>query len=244
MWGEGFLSPGGPDEVAQILSGVDLRGRRVLDIGCGIGGVDIVLVREHGAREVVGIDVEPALVAQARDNARQAGCAASIDFRVVEPGSLGFAANTFDVVFSKDSMVHIPDKTAIYTDIRRVLKPQGALAVSDWFGSEQPATPEMNEWLELVNLTFSLGTLRDAADILRGIGFDNIEADDRNTWYSAYMNTELASITGDKFADLVARVGQPFAEHRVASSTLKKTVVEQGQLRPGHLRAINQKQDQ
>jgi hypothetical protein len=32
VWGEGFLSPGGPEEVRQIVSGIDLSGKIVLDI--------------------------------------------------------------------------------------------------------------------------------------------------------------------------------------------------------------------
>ena len=36
IWGEGFMSPGGADEVLEILQGVDLTGKRVLDIGCGL----------------------------------------------------------------------------------------------------------------------------------------------------------------------------------------------------------------
>lgn len=35
IWGEGFLSPGGPEEVAATLAGRDIRGAEVLDIGCG-----------------------------------------------------------------------------------------------------------------------------------------------------------------------------------------------------------------
>jgi hypothetical protein len=54
MWGEGFLSPGGPEEVAEMVAGIDLGGRRILDIGSGLGGVDILLAHAHGAREVVG----------------------------------------------------------------------------------------------------------------------------------------------------------------------------------------------
>ena len=41
LWGEGYLSPGGPEEVARILAGLDLAGRIVLDIGCGSGGITV-----------------------------------------------------------------------------------------------------------------------------------------------------------------------------------------------------------
>src|SRR5687767_4117812 len=61
MWGKGFLSPGGAEEVEEMLSGCQLSGLRVLDIGSGLGGIDILLATKHGAAEVIGIDVEPQL---------------------------------------------------------------------------------------------------------------------------------------------------------------------------------------
>ncbi|MGO4841157.1 hypothetical protein AB4144_53775, partial [Rhizobiaceae sp. 2RAB30] len=37
LWGQGYLSPGGPEEVDRVLDGLVLRGKSVLDIGCGAG---------------------------------------------------------------------------------------------------------------------------------------------------------------------------------------------------------------
>jgi ubiquinone/menaquinone biosynthesis C-methylase UbiE len=62
LWGKGFMSVGGPEEVSAILDGVNLKNLNVLDIGCGIGGVDFLLVSEHGAASVLGLDVEPHLL--------------------------------------------------------------------------------------------------------------------------------------------------------------------------------------
>lgn len=39
LWGEGYLSPGGPEEVRAVLDGIELTGKSVLDIGCGSGGI-------------------------------------------------------------------------------------------------------------------------------------------------------------------------------------------------------------
>ena len=47
IWGEGYMSPGGPQSVRDIVAGVDLADKLVLDIGCGLGGVDIMLARDH-----------------------------------------------------------------------------------------------------------------------------------------------------------------------------------------------------
>ena len=62
LWGEGFLSPGGIDEVNRYLTGITLEGLTVLDIGCGLGGVDIHLIKQHRAAMVTGIDVDQALI--------------------------------------------------------------------------------------------------------------------------------------------------------------------------------------
>ncbi len=51
LWGDGYLSPGGPEEVARILAGLDLAGRTVLDIGCGSGGITVSLARDYGAAQ-------------------------------------------------------------------------------------------------------------------------------------------------------------------------------------------------
>lgn len=39
IWGQGFLSPGGPEEVARVVGVHDFKGKSVLDIGCGAGGI-------------------------------------------------------------------------------------------------------------------------------------------------------------------------------------------------------------
>ncbi len=88
--GEGFLSPGGPDEVARIIDGLNLRGRGVLDIGCGAGGVDLSLVRTHGAGCVTGIDLEDGGLERARELVSKAGLSDRIGLAGAWPGPLPF----------------------------------------------------------------------------------------------------------------------------------------------------------
>ena len=130
IWGRGWLSPGGPEEVKLILDGVDLADKAVLDIGCGAGGIEAELVSAHGAGFVTGLDVEDTVLGLARQTARDAGIACRCGFIKAAPGPLPFPPSTFDVIFSKDSIVHIPDKESLMRDVFRVLKPGGWFAAS------------------------------------------------------------------------------------------------------------------
>jgi len=235
MWGEGFLSPGGPEEVGKILKGVEVSDKDVLDIGCGIGGIELLLVSEFGAAHVVGIDIESDLVAKAQRRVDDAGLSNQIELRCVTPGALEFPSDTFDIVFTKDSLIHIEDKQGIFSEIYRVLKPGGTFAASDWLGSDAPHTPEMVRWLELVSLEFNLCTASDMEHFLGNAGFENINLRDRNEWYAGIVRDEIASVSGTKQAELTKRLGEESARHRLESSTAKLKVVEQGELRPTHL---------
>lgn len=82
LWGEGFLSVGGPAEVSAICRGVDLHGLDILDIGCGIGGVDILLVKDYGAASVLGLDVSEHLLDLGRARADRAGLSGRVTFRL------------------------------------------------------------------------------------------------------------------------------------------------------------------
>src|SRR5690554_4435014 len=80
LWGEGYLSPGGPEEVDRVLDGLSLAGSRVLDIGCGTGGATLRLVRHHHAGSAVGYDVEAPVVDAARLRAGREGLSDRLDF--------------------------------------------------------------------------------------------------------------------------------------------------------------------
>lgn len=235
LWGEGFLSPGGAAEVARLLEGLDIAGREVLDIGCGLGGVDLVLVRAHGARRVIGIDVEAPLIARARARAEAAGLAERLDYRLVTPGPLPFAEGAFDVVFSKDAMVHIADKPALFAEAIRVLRPGGLFVASDWLRADKPFSPAFEEWLRVTELKFSMATLAETGRALADAGFEVVALSDRHDWYRAEAQEEAERIAGPLRPRLVALVGEAGADHWVARSRLKVAAMAEGDLRPAHL---------
>ncbi len=131
IWGKGFMAPGGAGNVAKQVNGLDLAGKRVLDIGCGLGGPDHILAGEYGAT-VVGIDLEENLIERAKAGAVELGVDRQTEFMVVEAGPLAFPKATFDVILSSGAFTQIVDKQKMFEECRRVLKPGGVLTSYDW----------------------------------------------------------------------------------------------------------------
>ena len=237
MWGEGFLSPGGPEEVAEMVADIDLSGRRILDIGSGLGGVDILLVNAHGVREVVGIDVEPQLVEAARALIASKGLRERVTFQLVEPGPLPFPDSSFDVVFSKDAMVHIEDKAALYAEVLRALKPGGWFTAADWLWSEGAAeSPVVNAWLAKGPLRFTFTPPPTALQTMINAGFSECSVRDHRARLQQTNRKEIEVLEGPARQQLAAIVGSAMADNRLASARGRQAALDSGDLIPCHLR--------
>ena len=237
IWGEGFLSPGGADEVARVIGGHDLRGKSGVDIGCGAGGIDIVGVARHGAGYVTGLDVEDPVLAHARALVDRAGLSDRIGLIKVVPGPLPFPAASFDVVFSKDSIVHIPDKTALMQQVFRVLKPGGWFLASDWLIGAETVSPRMAAYIAAEGLDFGMATPAHYRAAMAAAGFAEITLTSRNAWYRDQARDELARLQGATGAQAAQVVGRAFVEQNIAIWQRMIPVLDSGEHCPTHLAA-------
>ena len=238
VWGDGFLSPGGTDEIALFLDGLDVRGKQVLDVGCGAGGCDVVLVRDYGAAHVLGIDIEQPLVDQANHRAEVEGLQSSLTFRKVSPGPFPFDDQQFDAVFSKDALIHIEDKHALFADVFRVLKPGGFFVASDWmFRDENKPGPAAQRWLDVVGLSFGLHSPPFYEDALLAAGFKDVSMRDRNAFLVEALRADVELLTGAGHQELIRRTGDE-AEHFIEVWRAGLGAAQSGELRPGHIRAF------
>ena len=237
-WGAGFMSPGGAAELARMLRGIDISGRKGLDFGCGVGGYDRLLVREHGAAAICGVDLGAAVIAEAVAGAEMEGVSDRLRYLVVEPGALPFEDARFGFVFSKDAIVEVPDrnKPEVLRELYRVTEPRGWAILSDWFRGRDEYTDEMQAWATTGGEVYEMVMIEEAAEWLREAGYTDVSFEDRSAWYRAFARDEYERLKGPLRSEYVDRFGEEYATTAIENARIRSLLADQGQLRPGHVR--------
>lgn len=100
-----------------------VRGRRVLDAGCGVG-YGTAMLAQAGAAEVVGVDVAPDAVAAASDAHPE------LAFQVADVHALPFEPGRFDVVVCFEVIEHLTEQDETIAELARLVTTDGVLALS------------------------------------------------------------------------------------------------------------------
>ncbi len=123
----------------RLLDQAGVRpGQRVLEIGCGTGNLLLAAKQTHPAATVVGLDPDLTALARAHRKARRRGLAVQLDRGYAD--QLPYADDSVDVVLSSFMLHHVPadQKEQAIREVRRVLRPGGALHLVDVGGGPAP----------------------------------------------------------------------------------------------------------
>jgi len=105
--------------------------KRILDVGCGIGGTSRYLAKKFPQAKVTGITISPKQIERATELAAEQGVT-NVEFKLVDALDMPFDDNSFDLVWGCESGEHMPDKKRYVEEMSRVLSPGGTLAIATW----------------------------------------------------------------------------------------------------------------
>lgn len=175
------LSCGNPVAVAGLQPG-----EVVVDLGCG-GGLDVFLAADRvgPTGKAIGIDMTPEMIERARSGASRIG-ATNTEFHLSRIDKLPLDDNSVDCILSNCVINLAPDKSEVFREMLRVLKPGGRVAISD-IALKQALPPEV-----AANLQAYVGCIAGALQIsdyermLTEAGFEAVAVTDTGSDLNAY----------------------------------------------------------
>ena len=186
------LSCGNPTATANLR-----EGETVVDLGSG-GGLDVFLAaaKVGPTGRAIGIDMTPEMVERARRNAERGNNGepfTNVEFHLATIDKLPLADNSVDCVISNCVINLAPDKTAVFREIARVLKPGGRVAVSDIALKKELPGEVANDISAYTGCIAGAIPIAEYKRGLLGAGFSQVEIVDSGSDLNAYSKLENQS---------------------------------------------------
>lgn len=182
------LSCGNPTATANLRAG-----EVVVDLGCG-GGIDVLLAAKKvgPTGKAIGIDMTPEMIDRATANAAKTG-GTNAEFHLAKMEAMPVANDSADCLISNCVLNLAADKAAVFSEMFRVLKPGGRVAVSD-IALKQPLPDELARSVAAyVGCIAGALVIDDYVRMLREAGFTGVQVVDSGTDLNAYAKVENQS---------------------------------------------------
>ena len=122
---------GGREATANVAAAMELRdGMRLLDVGSGIGGASRYFALEHNC-DVTGVDLTEEFCLVATDLSARLGLGERTRFEHASALDLPFEPGSFDGAYMLHVGMNIEDKSRLFEEVARVLRPGGQFAIFD-----------------------------------------------------------------------------------------------------------------
>ncbi|MFJ9363927.1 methyltransferase domain-containing protein [Nocardia sp. NPDC101769] len=252
----GYWEPGTPpgsaddradaaDRLVRVLAeygGVTPQ-TRVLDVGCGIGGPAIILARELNCR-VEGITLSAAQVHRATEKAVADGVADRTRFREADYFANDYSAESFNVVWSLESMLHLPVGPFL-AEAARLLRPGGTVVIGMWCSREELTVEERSLLRRTLIAQAAIPTQASIAEVtqeLRRAGFIEPRTADwsdrvKRSWAPEYAQFDSARRDPKVIARLARERGiEVYGFYR--AEALMREAFDSGAMRYGVFAAI------
>jgi len=179
------LSCGNPTATASLKAG-----EVVVDLGSG-GGLDVFLAAQKvgPTGKAIGIDMTPEMILRARKNATESNLA-NVEFHEASIDKLPLPDQSTDCIISNCVINLAPDKSAVFREMFRVLKPGGRVAVSDIALKQALPDDLARDLMAFVGCIAGAISIGDYETGLRAVGFDAVHVVDTGADLNAYRNVD------------------------------------------------------
>ncbi|KAJ8575983.1 hypothetical protein ON010_g3227 [Phytophthora cinnamomi] len=145
------------------------------------------MARQYGV-SVVGIDLSTNMVHRALETSMQ-DPNADVEFEICDATQKEFPDASFDVVYSRDTILHIEDKQALFAKFFRWLKPGGRVLISDYCQGEQESSDRFKKYV--AGRGYHLLSPSQYGEVLESVGFTSVVAEDRTNHFVVVLKEEL-----------------------------------------------------
>lgn len=197
VFGTDYVSTGGHATTLDLCNrlGDSLRpGVRVLDVGSGIGGAAFHLARQYGAK-VTGVDLAKNMIDIANERTEQYGLGDSVKSILSDVLTYKFPEK-FDVIWSRDALMHVPDKKHLFSVLYNLLDPGGRIVITDYARGKTPGSPEFEAYIAKTG--YSVVEPEQYGELLRGAGFTDVIVDDATPKFIEILNDEVRRLKEQK----------------------------------------------
>ena len=193
IFGQTFLSPGGLKVVKELIPKLGLqKGQKVLDIGSGLGGHDFYMAGTYGVT-IDAIDLSENMMNQAvAYYDERPSIQGLINFRLADISVIDLPEASYDVIYSRDTLLHIQNKPELFKKFIKWLKPGGRIVFTDYAKGEGPYTEEFLEYVRQRN--YELFTRADYETLLKQVGFKDVEVTEIKEKFIETLQGELKKL--------------------------------------------------
>ena len=137
----------------ELASSIEMKGKKVLDVGCGLGGPCRMLAEEYDC-VVTGVDLSEEYIRTAKELSKLVGLEDKTTFVQGDATELSFKDAVFDVVWTQHVQMNVPDKEKLYSEIARVLRPGGYFLFYDILKKGRAPVTYPMPWADSSELSF------------------------------------------------------------------------------------------
>lgn len=206
IFGDEYLSTGGLQTTKEIVPHLELKpGQRILDFGSGLGGHDFYMAEKYGVY-IDAVDLSKNMMDIALEYYEQKPhIKDKINFRLCDVTKTEFPESYYDVIYSRDALLHIKDKPELFKNFLKWLKPGGRIVFTDYIRGNGHLSEEFKQYMK--HRDYTLFTREEYENMINQTGFVNVSVKDIKEKFVESLQREL-KLLYDKKADFLSKFTQ------------------------------------